>query len=73
MRRADSDQAPDKLLAETRDASGKVIRTRPLFPYPQVANRAAKGRRPRLREQYGPFVERARRFTARIESDTHFP
>ena len=30
-------KAPDKLIAEKRDASGKVIRTRPLFPYPQVA------------------------------------
>jgi len=27
-------KAPDKLIAEKRDASGKVIRTRPLFPYP---------------------------------------
>jgi hypothetical protein len=28
---------PDKLMAERRDGSGKVTRTRPLFPYPQVA------------------------------------
>jgi hypothetical protein len=29
--------APDRIMAELRDKSGKVIRTRPLFPYPQVA------------------------------------
>ena len=26
-----------QLIAEKRDVSGKVIRTRPLFPYPQAA------------------------------------
>jgi len=36
-------KAPDKLLAEKRDASGKVIRTRPLFPYPQVAKFKGSG------------------------------
>jgi pimeloyl-ACP methyl ester carboxylesterase len=36
-------EAPDKLMAEKRDASGKVIRTRPLFPYPQVAKYKGTG------------------------------
>jgi len=36
-------QGPDKLIAEKRDASGKVIRTRPLFPYPQVAKYKGSG------------------------------
>jgi feruloyl esterase len=30
-------QPPEKLLAERRDSKGKVIQTRPLFPYPQAA------------------------------------
>ena len=34
---------PDKLMAEHRDGSGKVIRTRPLFPYPQVAKYKGNG------------------------------
>ena len=34
---------PDKLMAEHRDQSGKVIRTRPLFPYPQVARYKGSG------------------------------
>ena len=37
IRWVEEGKAPDKLIAEKRDASGKVIRTRPLFPYPQVA------------------------------------
>jgi len=36
-------EAPDKLMAEKRDASGKVIRTRPLFPYPQFAKYKGTG------------------------------
>ncbi|HOX04466.1 MAG TPA: tannase/feruloyl esterase family alpha/beta hydrolase [Candidatus Paceibacterota bacterium] len=36
-------QAPDRLLAERRDASGRVVRTRPLFPYPQVARYKGTG------------------------------
>jgi feruloyl esterase len=32
-----------QLLAEKRDASGKVIRTRPLFPYPQAAKYKGSG------------------------------
>ena len=34
---------PDKLMAEHRDGSGKVTRTRPLFPYPQVARYKGSG------------------------------
>jgi hypothetical protein len=34
---------PDKLMAEHRDGSGKVTRTRPLFPYPQVAKYKGSG------------------------------
>ncbi len=36
-------EAPEKLLAERRDARGKVIGTRPLFPYPQVAKYKGTG------------------------------
>jgi pimeloyl-ACP methyl ester carboxylesterase len=35
--------APDKLLAEKRDASGQLLRTRPLFPYPQTAKYKGSG------------------------------
>jgi pimeloyl-ACP methyl ester carboxylesterase len=34
---------PDKLIAERRDQNGKVIQTRPLFPYPQVAKYKGHG------------------------------
>ena len=37
-------KAPDKLIAEKRDASGKVIRTQPLFLYPQVAKYIGRGK-----------------------------
>ena len=30
-------------MAEKRDASGKVIRSRPLFPYPQAAKYKGSG------------------------------
>ena len=43
IRRVEEDKAPDKLLAEKRDANGKVIRTRPLFPWPQVAKYNGNG------------------------------
>jgi feruloyl esterase len=36
-------QAPEKIMAEKRDAAGKVIRTRPLFPYPRVAKYKGSG------------------------------
>src|SRR6266704_440606 len=34
VRWVEEGQAPDKLVAERRDSSGKVIQTRPLFPFP---------------------------------------
>ena len=34
---------PDKLMAEHRDRSGKVTRTRPLFPYPQASKYKGNG------------------------------
>jgi len=34
---------PDRLMAERRDGSGKVIRTRLLFPYPQIARYKGSG------------------------------
>ena len=43
VRWVEGGQAPDKLIAERRDASGKVVRTRPLFPYPQVAKYNGSG------------------------------
>jgi hypothetical protein len=36
-------KVPDKLLAEARDQKGKVVRTRPLFPYPRVAKYSGNG------------------------------
>ena len=36
-------KAPDRLLAESSDKYGKAIRTRPLYPYPQVAKYKGKG------------------------------
>ena len=43
IRWVEEGKAPDKLLSEKRDASGKVILTRPLFPYPQVARYKGRG------------------------------
>lgn len=43
LRWVEEGQAPEKLIAEKRDASGKVVRTRPLFPYPQVAKYKGSG------------------------------
>ena len=43
IRWVEEGKAPDKLIAEKRDASGKVTRTRPLFPYPQVAKYKGSG------------------------------
>ncbi len=37
IRWVEDGKAPEKLIAEKRDASGKVVRTRELFPYRQVA------------------------------------
>jgi pimeloyl-ACP methyl ester carboxylesterase len=36
-------KAPDKFIGEKRDQSGKVIRTRPLFPFPEVARYKGSG------------------------------
>src|SRR5262245_3754961 len=36
-------KAPDQLLGEARDATGKVTRTRPIFPYPQTARYTGTG------------------------------
>lgn len=36
-------QAPGQLLGEVRDSAGKVLRTRPIFPYPQTARYAGSG------------------------------
>ncbi len=35
--------APEKLLAERRDKSGKLLRSRPLYPYPLVAKYRGSG------------------------------
>ena len=43
VRWVEAGQAPDKLMAERRDASGKAVRTRPLFPYPQTAKYKGTG------------------------------
>ena len=43
IRWVEEGQAPDKLIAERRDSSGKVIQTRPLFPFPQVAKYSGTG------------------------------
>jgi pimeloyl-ACP methyl ester carboxylesterase len=36
-------KAPDQLLGEALDAAGKVIRTRPIFPYPQTTRYTGTG------------------------------
>lgn len=36
-------KVPNQLLGEARDASGKVIRTRPIFPYPQTTRYTGSG------------------------------
>jgi len=43
IRWVEAGRAPDKLIAEKRDKSGKVTRTRPLFPFPQVAKYKGSG------------------------------
>lgn len=43
IRWVEKGEAPEKLIAEKRDASGKVTRTRPLFPYPDVAKYKGSG------------------------------
>jgi hypothetical protein len=39
----EEDAPPERLLGQRRDRSGKVIRTRPLFPYPRVARYKGNG------------------------------
>jgi feruloyl esterase len=36
-------KAPDQLLGEARDAAGNLLRTRPVFPYPQTARYSGTG------------------------------
>lgn len=43
LRWVEEGTAPEKLIAEKRDASGKGIRTRPLFPYPHAAKYQGSG------------------------------
>lgn len=43
VRWVEAGQAPEKLMAERRNADGKVVRTRPLFPYPMVAKYQGSG------------------------------
>lgn len=43
IRWVEEGRAPDMLLGERRDPSGKVIGTRPLFPYPRVARYKGTG------------------------------
>ena len=43
IRWVEEGKAPDKIMAERRDASGKVTRTRPLFPFPQVTKYKGRG------------------------------
>lgn len=43
IRWVEDDKPPERLDAELRDKAGKVIRTRPLFPFPQVARYKGTG------------------------------
>lgn len=43
IRWVEEGKAPEKLLAERRDPAGRVVRTRPLFPYPLVAKYTGGG------------------------------
>src|SRR5438309_4385762 len=43
IRWVEEGQAPEKLIAELRDSNGKIVRTRPLFPFPQVAKYIGSG------------------------------
>ena len=43
LRWVEEAQPPDLLIAELRNQDGKVVRTRPLFPYPQVAKYKGSG------------------------------
>ena len=43
LRWVEDGQAPDLIDAEKRDAGGKIIRTRPVYPYPQYAKYRGTG------------------------------
>jgi len=43
IRWVEEGRAPDRLLGEAKDKDGKVLRTRPLFPYPQFAKYSGSG------------------------------
>ncbi len=43
IRWVEEGKAPDRLLGEAKDANGKTLRTRPLFPYPQFAKYSGTG------------------------------
>jgi hypothetical protein len=43
VRWVEEGKAPDKLMAERKDSTGKVIRTRPLFPFPRIAKYKGRG------------------------------
>lgn len=43
IRWVEEGQAPDRILGELRDEAGKVIRTRPFFPFPKVATYTGSG------------------------------
>jgi len=43
IRWVEEGKAPDKLTAERKDSNGKITRTRPLFPYPQIAKYKGTG------------------------------
>ncbi len=43
IRWVEEGKALDRLLGEVKDASGKVLRTRPLFPFPQFAKYSGTG------------------------------
>ena len=57
LRWVEEGKAPEKLLAEKRDESSKVVRTRPLFPYPQVAKYKGSG----STDEAGNFVSKTPR------------
>jgi feruloyl esterase len=43
VRWVEEGKAPDRLMAEKRDPGGKVVQTRPLFPFPQIAKYKGTG------------------------------
>jgi feruloyl esterase len=43
IRWVEAGDAPEKLRGERRDPDGKIIGTRPIFPYPNVAKYKGSG------------------------------